>query len=125
LASADARTNKDRWAQKYQVRTCRAPTCRVPTCTRRQHIPSANISGANVYQAPTCIRREHVRYQLKGTDLTPFFSKNTQKLPFLAEEAQMNFIFIFFALLTIGSCPRLLGEHVQKNSQNLTARIVR
>jgi hypothetical protein len=35
--------------------------------------------------------REHVARQLKGANLTSFFSKNTPKLPFLAEEAQMNF----------------------------------
>jgi hypothetical protein len=29
----------------------------------------------------------------------------------------------FFSFLTVRSCPRLLGEHVQKVSQNLTARI--
>jgi hypothetical protein len=42
-------------------------------------------------QARTCNGREHVGRQLKGANLTPFFSKNTPKLPFLAEEAQMNF----------------------------------
>jgi hypothetical protein len=62
---------------------------------------------------------------MSGANLTPFFSKNTPKLPFLAEEAQMNFFNFFFALSTAGTCPRLLGEHVQKNSQNLTTRIVR
>jgi hypothetical protein len=36
----------------------------------REHVPGANMSGAN---------------------LTPFFSKNTPKLPFLAKVAQMNF----------------------------------
>jgi hypothetical protein len=36
----------------------------------RQHVPGANMSGAN---------------------LTLLFSKNTPKLLFLAEEAQMNF----------------------------------
>jgi hypothetical protein len=76
-------------------------------------------------QAPTCTGRQYVGRQLKGANLTPFFSKNTPKLPFLAKEAQMNFFEFFFALSTIGSCPRLLGEHEQKNSQNLTARIVR
>jgi hypothetical protein len=29
----------------------------------------------------------------------------------------------FFAFLTVGSCLRLLGEHVQKVSQNLTTWI--
>jgi hypothetical protein len=53
-----------------------------------------------------------------------FFSKNAPNLPFLAQEAQMNF-FLFFALLTVGSCTRLLGEHVQKVLRHLTARIVR
>jgi hypothetical protein len=31
----------------------------------------------------------------------------------------------FFGILTIVSCPRLLGEHVQKVSKKLTAQIVR
>jgi hypothetical protein len=53
-----------------------------------------------------------------------FFSKNAPNLPFLAQEAQMIF-FHFFALLTVGSCIRLLGKHVQKVSRHLTARIVR
>jgi hypothetical protein len=76
-------------------------------------------------RAPTCTGRQYVGRQLKGANLTPFFSKNTPKLPFLAEEAQMNFLKFFFALSTVGSCPRLLGEHVQNISQNLTAQIVR
>jgi hypothetical protein len=54
----------------------------------------------------------------------PFFSKNTPNLPFLTQEAQMIF-FDFLALLTVGSCPTLLGEHVQNVLQKLTARIVR
>jgi hypothetical protein len=45
----------------------------------------------------------------------PFFSKNTPNLPFLAQEAQMNF-FSLFALSTMKSCPTLLREHVQKVS---------
>jgi hypothetical protein len=53
-----------------------------------------------------------------------YFSKKAPNLPFLAQEAQMNFIH-FFALLTKGSCPRLLGEHVQKVSRQLTAWIMR
>jgi hypothetical protein len=40
-------------------------------------------------------------------------SKNAPNLPFLAQEAQMIF-FHFLALLTVGSCTRLLEEHVQK-----------
>jgi hypothetical protein len=56
--------------------------------------------------------------------LRPFFSKNTPNLPFLAKEAQ-TFFKNFFALSTIGSCPRLLRKHVQKVLQKLTARIVR
>jgi hypothetical protein len=54
-----------------------------------------------------------------------FFSKNSPKLPFLAQEAQIVPFLIFFALSTVGSCPRLLGEHVQKVLQKLTAQIVR
>jgi hypothetical protein len=62
-------------------------------------------------------------------ELTPkgprlFFSKNTLDLPYQAQEAQMNFL-KFFALSTMRSCPRLLGEHVQKVLLKLTARIVR
>jgi hypothetical protein len=41
------------------------------------------------------------------------------------KEAQMDFFIIFFALLIVRSCPRLLGEHVQKVSKTSTARIVR
>jgi hypothetical protein len=52
----------------------------------------------------------------------PFLSKNTSKLPFLTQEAQTE-ILIFFAFLTIRSCPRLLGEHVQIFLQKLTSRI--
>jgi hypothetical protein len=79
-----------------------------------------------MYQAQTCTGRQYVGRQLKGVNLTPFFSKTTPKLPFLAEQAQMNFyFFIFYALSIVGSCSRLLGEYVQKNLQNLTTRIVR
>jgi hypothetical protein len=127
--------NCERMREQAWARTCWARTCWARTCTghehvRREHVPGANMSGANMYRAPTCraptcTGREHVGRQLKGANLTPFFSKNTPKLPFLAEEARMNFFKFFFALSTIGSCPRLLGEHVQKISQNLTARIVR
>jgi hypothetical protein len=83
------------------------------------------MSSANMYWMPTCIGRQHVGRQLKGANLTPFFSKNTPKLPFLAEEAQMNLFFKISAFFTVGSCPRLLGEHVQNISQNLNAWIVR
>jgi hypothetical protein len=87
-----------------------------------------------------CIRRKHVGCQLKGpnlsssnvlgtnmlgANLTPFSSKNTPNLPFLVEEAQINFFNFVFALSTVGSCPRLLGEYVQNISQHLTAWIVR
>jgi hypothetical protein len=41
-----------------------------------------------------------------------FFSENAPNLPFLAQEAQMN-VFSLFVLSTVGSCTRLLGEHVQ------------
>jgi hypothetical protein len=120
-------------ANMYRVSTCQAPTC-----TGRQHVLGVNMSGTNMYRAPTCrapicTMRKHVGTnmyrartcrvptctgrQLKGANLTPFFSKNTPKLPFLAEEAQIIFFNIFFALSTVGSCPILLGEHVQKNSQ--------
>jgi hypothetical protein len=37
----------------------------------------------------------------------------------------LPFPFHFFALSIVGSCTRLLGEHVQKVSQHLIARIVR
>jgi hypothetical protein len=77
-----------------------APTgTTVDTCGNghgREHVPGANMSGVNMYQARTCTRRKHVGCELKGANLTPFFSKNTPKLPFLAEEAQMNFFNFFF-----------------------------
>jgi hypothetical protein len=101
----------------------RAPTGTIPGTSGNgqgcEHVLGTNMSGANMYQAPTSGR------QLQGANLTLSFSKNTPKLPFLVEEAQMNFFNTLFALSTKGSCPRLLGEHLQKNSQNLTARIVR
>jgi hypothetical protein len=49
-----------------------------------------------MYRARTCTGREHVGRQLKGTNLTPFFSKTTPKLPFLAKQAQMNLLVFFF-----------------------------
>jgi protein required for attachment to host cells len=53
------------------------------------------------------------------------FFKKCSKLPFLAQEAKTkNKIKYFFAILIVGSCPRLLGEHVQKVSKKLTARII-
>jgi hypothetical protein len=45
-------------------------------------------------------------------------------MPFIAQVAKMEFYFIF-RILTIGSCPRLLGEHVEKVLKKLTTRIVR
>jgi hypothetical protein len=36
-----------------------------------------------------------------------------------------NLPFHIFALSTVGSCTKLLGEHVQRVSRHLTARIVR
>jgi hypothetical protein len=52
-----------------------ARTCTGREHVRREHVPGTNMLGAN----------------MSGANLTPFFSKNTPKLPFLAEEAQMNF----------------------------------
>jgi hypothetical protein len=52
--------------------------------------------------------------QIHGLTLegqSSFFLKNTSKLPFLAQEAQT----IFFAFLTVRSCPRLLGEKFHKS----------
>jgi hypothetical protein len=57
----------------------------------REHVPRANMYRAPTCQVPICTGRQHVGCQLKGANLIPFFSKNTPKLPFLAEEAQMNF----------------------------------
>jgi hypothetical protein len=61
-------------------------------------------------------------YLLK--DRAHFSQKTPQICHFLAQETQMNFL-NFIAHSTIGSCSRLLGEHVQKVLQKLTARIVR
>jgi hypothetical protein len=63
------------------------------------------------------------------TPLTPkgrrsIFSKKSSNLPFLAQEAQIkNKIKSFFGILTVRSCPRLLGEHGEKVSKTLTTRI--
>jgi hypothetical protein len=53
----------------------------------------------------------------------PFFLKNTPNLPFLSQEAQMNF-FYFFVLSIVGSCPTLLGEHVQKSFLKVDHKLV-
>jgi hypothetical protein len=73
-------------ANMYQARTCQARTC-----IGHQYVPGTKMYRAPTCRAPTCTGREHVGRQLKGANLTPFFSKSTPKLPFLAEEAQMNF----------------------------------
>jgi hypothetical protein len=52
-----------------------------------------------------------------------FFSQKTFKTAISSSRSPNENILFFFAFLTIRSCPRLLGEHVQKNSQKLTARI--
>jgi hypothetical protein len=63
-------------------------------------------------------------YQLTSKGRRSFFSKKISNLPFLAQEAQTK-IKIKIKILTLRSCPRLLGEHVQKISKKLTAWIVR
>jgi hypothetical protein len=88
--------NCGRMREQAWARTCWARTCTRREHVGREHVPGANMSGANINWAPTCtgrqhVGRQHVGRQLKGANLTPFFSKNTPKLPFLAEEAQMNF----------------------------------
>jgi hypothetical protein len=84
----------------YRVRPCQAQTCTGREHVECQHVPGANMSDANMYRVPTCraktcTGRQHVGCQLKGANLTPFLSKNTPKLPFLAEEAQMNLKLFF------------------------------
>jgi hypothetical protein len=54
----------------------------------------------------------------------PFFSQKSSNLPFLAQEAKTKKR-TFFEILPEGSCPKLLGEHVQKVSKKLTTQIVR
>jgi hypothetical protein len=66
-------------------------------------IPFSRVALALVVEC--CI---HFKHFLTPKGLRPFFSKNTPNLSFLAQEAQMNLSFYFFALSTIGSCPRLL-----------------
>jgi hypothetical protein len=60
-------------------------------------------------------------------NLTPkghFFSKKYLKFAIYGSRSPNKNLFIF-AILTVRSCPRLLGEHVQKVSKKLTAWIVR
>jgi hypothetical protein len=65
-------------------------------------------------------------FYLTPKERRSFFSKKYSNLPFLAQKAKMKKNKkSFFGILTIGSCPRLLGEHVRKVSKTLTARIVR
>jgi hypothetical protein len=49
----------------------------------------------------TSCRTKSKKINLTPKGLRPFFSKNTPNLPFLAQEAQMNF-FKLFALSTVG-----------------------
>jgi hypothetical protein len=53
-----------------------------------------------------------------------FFSKKVLKSA-ISSSVSKNGFFSIFGILTIGSCTRLLGEHVQKVSKKLTAWIVR
>jgi hypothetical protein len=95
------------------------------------NVLGANMLGANMYRAPTCTGRQHVgRQHVPGANLRaptyPFFSQKTpQNCHFLLKKPKWIFLIFSFALSTVGSCPRLLGEHVQKLLQNLTSRIVR
>jgi hypothetical protein len=74
------RNNCGRMQEQAWVRTCWVRTCTGREHVGRQHVPVVNMSDSN----------------MSGANLTPFFSKNTPKLPFLVEEAQMNFYFYFF-----------------------------
>jgi hypothetical protein len=67
---------------------------------------------------------EGVGDQLTSKGRRSFFSKKCSKAPFLAQEANTKKN-SFFGILTVKSCLRLLGEHVQKVSKKLTVRIVR
>jgi hypothetical protein len=53
------------------------------------------------------------------------FLQKRSKSAISSSRSPNEFFFHFFALPTVGSCTRLLREHVQKVSQHLTARIVR
>jgi hypothetical protein len=55
-------------------------------------------------RAPTCT----------GRQLNPFFLKNHPKTAIFGWTSPNEFKISFFALSIIGSCPKLLGEHVQK-----------
>jgi hypothetical protein len=60
----------------------------------------------------------------KNLMLTPkgprsVFLQKCSKSAISSSRSSNEFFFQFFAFLTIGSCTRLLGEHVQKVSKNL------
>jgi hypothetical protein len=128
-ASADAMAPT--WCRAWTLWATTGRRVRTGRTDGREHVP-----GANMYRAPTCTERQHVGRQhvpganfsganMLGANLTPFSQKTPQNCHFLLKRPKWIFKISFFALSTIGSCPTLLGEHVQKISQNLTARIVR
>jgi hypothetical protein len=53
------------------------------------------------------------------------FSQNIAQIGISSLVSKNGIFSSIFGILTIGSCTRLLGEHVQKNSKKLTVRIVR
>jgi hypothetical protein len=55
----------------------------------------------------------------------PFFSKKHLTSAIFSSRSPNEIKNYFFAFLTIRSCPRLLGKHVQKVSKKLTSRIMR
>jgi hypothetical protein len=53
------------------------------------------------------------------------FLQKRSKSAISSSRSPNDFIFHFFVLSSIGSCTRVLGEHVQKVLRHLTAPIVR
>jgi hypothetical protein len=52
-----------------------------------------------------------------------FFLEKHLKAAISSSRSPNQFLFLFFAFLTVGSCLRLLGKNVQKVSQKFIARI--
>jgi hypothetical protein len=65
-----------------------------------------------------------LQYILTPKGQRSFFSKKMLKSA-ISSSIRKNGKKSIFGILTIGSCTRLVGEHVQKISKKLTAWIVR
>jgi hypothetical protein len=77
-----------------------------------------NWHGKHVRRQPKglqCTGYEHVKHKHVGRQLNSFFSPKTPQIAIYGWRSPNELSFYLFALSTVGSCPRLLGELMQKN----------